>query len=293
MKLSNEELINELRERLVKASLPDQEEKMFQEVEQLGEQLKQSEQLKSNFLSNIRNEITNPLSAVLGISDFLLQAKEIDLKKLKRHAYLIHNEAFNLDFQMRNIFMAAELEAGMIEPEYAKIDIISAIKDVMASFEFKAKEKKLSVVESSGDNPIVFTTDAAMFNLIISNIYSNAIEYSLPDQKVEIYTELKEDSLLVCVKDIGIGLSKSDQKKIFDRFYQLDYGTTKQHRGQGLGLSVTQAMVELLSGTVEINSTKGKGSTFSITLPSVKNDEETDTKVEGWNEFLFGNDEVF
>ncbi|MBL3658599.1 sensor histidine kinase [Fulvivirga sediminis] len=293
MKLSNEELINELRDRLLKASSSDDEQKMFQEVKRLGEQLKQSERLKSNFLSNIRNEITNPLSAVLGISDFLMQADEVDMKKLKRNAYLIHNEAFNLEFQMRNIFMAAELEAGMIEPEYGKVNVISTIKDVIASFEYKAKEKNLKVVEVHSDDPIAFTTDVAMFHLMVANIYSNAIEYSLPDQQIEISAELRDNHLLVYIKDMGIGISENDQKKIFERFYQLDYGTTKQHRGQGLGLSVTHAIIELLSGTVEIQSSKGKGSVFTVTLPSVKNDEEIDTQVEGWNEFLFGNDEVF
>jgi signal transduction histidine kinase len=292
MKLTDEELIALLENRLKEKNAATGERELLREIETLSNKLKQSEQLKSNFLSNIRNEINNPVSSVLGLSKSLMDSNEFDQKQLKHYSYLIHNEIFNLDFQMQNIFAAAEIEAGEMTLVPVQVDVNKLVLNCVESLKFKARQKEIHVATSFSADDILFCTDAAMLHLIVMNLISNSIEYSSADSEVKVAVLNNEDRLKISVKDHGLGIDKGDQPKIFERFYQLDYGSTKKHGGQGLGLSVTKELAEVLRGCLSVKSAKGRGSIFSITIPSLKDQRVTSANVENWNEFFFGNDAV-
>jgi signal transduction histidine kinase len=154
------------------------------------------------------------------------------------------------------------------------------------------KQKGIAVVSNFSAEKISFCTDAYMLHLIVMNLISNSIEYSGANSEVKVVVAATDDKLKISVKDHGLGIDQGDQSKIFERFYQLDYGSTKKHGGQGLGLSVTKELAEILHGCLSVKSAKGRGSIFSITIPSLENQHITSGAVENWNEFLFGNDAV-
>jgi signal transduction histidine kinase len=290
MKLSDEQLLLMLRNRLSQKKSDDNgEHKMFMELQAVSNKLKQSEQLKSNFLSNIRNEINNPISSVLGLSKLMLSAGQNDKDQMKRHAFLIHNEIFQLDFQMRNIFAAAEIEAGEKSVEPTRVDVRKLIDETVEAIKFKADQKSIDIITSYQTDELDIYTDGYMLSMIMMNLFTNAIEYSFNENEVIITAVTVGDKLIVSVKDNGMGIDRSDQPKIFERFYQLEGGTTKQHTGHGLGLSVTKELIECLSGSLSVKSAKGKGSIFSVSIPSLERKQFTPTRSENWNEFLFNN----
>jgi signal transduction histidine kinase len=291
-KLTDEELIQELEFRFLenKKSIAEQNLLMAQ-LQHLNRKLEQSETMKSNFLSNIRNEINNPFTAILGLSRSIIKSKDVDHEKIKSMASLIHLEAFGLDFQLRNIFAAAELEAGEANPQIITTDIINLIKNIVESFNETANKKNIVIDFTSNKSEIKFNTDSLKFQLIISNLISNALEFSNSDSRIEVYADSKEEGLLITVKDYGIGINKEDVSKIFDRFTQLDSGMTKNHKGHGLGLAVSQALAESLTGHIAVSST-AQGCSFILSLSPIDQLQNGNYSDDG-NDTFFLTEEKF
>lgn len=289
--ISDEQLIEELRFRL------DQSRKSLRDLSvvnrklvEMNRRLEESETLKSNFLSNIRNEINNPLNAIIGLAGQL--AAMVKKPEVSELVSLVFSEAFTLDFQLRNIFMAAELEAGEAEPNIEHVDVSSVVARVLDNFSIQALGKQVflrSVPEAvEAAEVLFFPTDAQMLQVILANLVANAIEYSAAGSEVLVRFGKEGDSLHLQVQDQGIGIAANDLSRIFDRFTQLDQGSTRAHHGHGLGLCVVRSLLDLLQGRIEANSTPGVGSLFGVTIPPAPYDAEAGiTLAEGGNLFLF------
>lgn len=285
--ITDEELINELRSRF------EQNRKLMRELKEVNKKLEASEELKSQFLSNIRNEINNPFAAILGLAQNILAMEEKDVEKARKSATLIFQEAFKLDYQLKNIFAAAELEAGEIVPEIHEVNVHRSLQEVVQKFRYKADEKEILLklsfeleAEMNEEQSFLFFTDSGILQLMLSNLLSNAIEFSAPESVVYISTKRKRDGMSIVVRDHGLGIARADQATIFDRFTQLDQGAAKQYQGHGLGLSVTKALAELLSGNLAVVSEEGAGSIFTLWLP------EKESFPEG-EDFTMNEDGIF
>jgi len=288
--LSDEQLLDELKFRLGQSSRSLQELMALNaKLVVINKKLKESEALKSNFLSNIRNEINNPLNSIIGLAAQL--AAIVKRPEVSELVTMIFSEAFNLDFQLRNIFIAAELEAGEAVPQIEHVDVTSVVVGVLDNFSVHAADKQVSLRLAPGGTDagerVFFTTDAQKLQVIVANLVVNAIEFSSPGSEVVVVLEQTENMLQIQVQDNGIGIDEVDMQRIFDRFVQLDAGPTRAHLGHGLGLSVVKSLLDLLQGTVQVNSTPGVGSLFTVTIPLVDHDEDGMTFAEGGNLFLF------
>ena len=274
-----------------KKAVEIQASSLLKELEVVNARLLESERGRSNFLSNVRNEIINPLTSILGLTSSLAHSSG-QVQHTQQIAALVYDEVFSLDFQLRNIFAAAEIEAGKIEPRPARVRINELIQGQIAYFQPRIRQRKVTITfqnETEG----VFKTDAYMLQTIFLNLLANAIEFSQPDQKVIISTTVQEQALHLTVQDFGIGLAPADQEKIFERFRQLDTSTTKSHPGHGLGLAIVKEFVEQLNGQMQIESAKNKMTTIVVILPEMPDSElaaasSTDGHVE-----LFGTEEIF
>ena len=298
--ISDQEFLDILKQKLDEAQAAQELlAKQQDELKVVNEKLSESESLKSHFISNVTNEIVNPFASVLGLSKNIIAAKDSDIVKIKSMAELIHSEAFELDFQLKNIFTAARVEAGEANPEFVKTDINLLITSVIDSYKYKAVQKQLKINFSFelGDklNEIhYFSTDPEKLKLILSNLLSNSIKYSNAANKIEVKGWMDEDNLKVSVKDYGIGIDKANLDTIFDRFKRIDSTINSVTPGHGLGLSVTKALLDLLDGEIDIVSKRSLGSMFTITLPPGTGENADDFAMDG-NEFIFGDgdNEIF
>lgn len=294
--ISDEELLAELKQRFEgnkKALL--ELKNLNEELIAVNKKLEESEALKSHFVSNITNEIINPFTSILGLSKAILSVEKENWKRVFSMIALIHSEAFSLDFQFRNIFVAAKIEAGDIYPEIFTVDIKNLIDSIVDSFKYESKKKHLTVIVSVSknisDGMFVFKTDPEKLKLIFANLLRNAINFSHENNKIDIDISKVNDELYLSVRDYGIGISKENHAIIFDRFNRLDSGINSLNRGHGLGLSVSKAIIDLLKGRIEIESEIGKGACFTLIIP-----ESTDVS-EGFasdaNEAFFDDFEKF
>jgi len=261
-------------------------------LEAVNDRLKESESLKTNFLSNIRNEINNPLTAIMGLSQQIMEGTIPDLNIIEKTAGIIFSEAFDLDFQLRNIFIAAEIEAGESSLCASNVNIDAFVHNTMNAFGHKAHQKRISLIYSPKSSHIsderhIFKTDPEKLRLIISNLLNNAVEFSPDKAKVELETKRNGKNLIFSIRDYGIGFHMDNEKLIFERFRQLDTGARRTHRGHGLGLSITKDIIELFGGTISVESAEGKGSFFIVSIPELEPETQTNAFSDDGNVFIF------
>lgn len=291
--ITDQELIKELESRpgLLAKYIDQREQSLREELLAVNKKLVISEQIKTDFLSNIRNEIINPVTALLELSQALADVDESANSKI---AGLIFEESSKLNFQMRNILSSAEMEAGEAELTISGVDIDNLVQSTIKGFGKQLQKKQLEVETLGSASGIAFKTDVDKVQLILTNLLSNAIQFSYVGNKVEISYFIEEGQLHLSVKDYGIGITQIDQEEVFSRFTQLNRGTTKAYPGHGLGLSLTRALLEVLDGQLTLESAPEKGSTFGIHIPEAELDEDSLIYSAVGNEFLFGDsDEVF
>lgn len=290
MSMTDDQLIKELSIRFA------QSRKAFSDLSvvnrkllEMNERLERSESLKSNFLSNIRNEINNPLNSIMGLAGelALIGSGNEDISTISS---FIVAEANSLDFQLRNIFMAAELEAGEVNPRCTKVHIATVVREMVDSFLHSAAKKNvtLDLAPPTKKNVDTVVIDFEKFQIIVSNLLANAIEYSLENGVVEIsFSVGKDGEVQVSVQDHGVGIAQEDQQRIFDRFVQLDSGTTRSHLGHGLGLSITKALVDLMQGSIDLISASGEGTRFTVSVPPCSILDDESSFSEAGNLFVF------
>lgn len=295
IKITDELLIEELKLRFEeKKNSLKKLEKLTSELKEVNTKLAESEALKSHFISNITNEIVNPFTSIVILSKNILSVKEGDWNRVMKMADLIHTEAFNLDFQLKNIFAAAEIEAGELFLEVSNVTVDTLIEAVMESFTNEADKKKINFNFKKIGNEkdkLFFKTDSEKLRLILSNLVENAIKFSKKN-KIIISREIIENVLTVKVQDFGIGISENNQKIIFDRFKRLDTGINSINRGHGLGLSINKALLDFLNGEIIIDSKKDLGTTFTITIPELTPDAES-FSADGSDYIFDSDDEIF
>lgn len=275
--LTDRQLLKELRTRLEQRQ--DVEHKytqLHEDYQQMSKRLKESEALKSHFISNVTNEIVNPFTSILGLSKAILTVEKQDWKKIVSMVALIHNEAFNLDFQLKNIFTAAKIEAGEVLPNVQKVHIRQLLQGVIDSFTVVTRKMGIQIELDYdihlgfGDKDYYFNTDAEKLRQIVANILNNAVKYSYKNSKIQVKCWVDDDLLYISVQDFGTGISEKNQAIIFERFKRLDTGINSINQGHGLGLSITKALLDVLEGTIDIKSAKGEGSTFTLSIPRLK-----------------------
>lgn len=299
-KFTDEELLNELAHRLKNQDkISEQHKTLRNELIAANKKLEESEALKSHFISNITNEIINPFASILGLSKAILSVDKENWKKVLSMVALIYTEAFTLDFQLKNIFAAAKIEAGEIYPEVGEVDVLNVINSVIATFKIESKKKKLifdinvheTILDAKQNGNFYFKTDPEKYKLILLNLINNAVKYSFEESTITIKVWKEESELFVSVRDRGPGISDEHQKIIFDRFKRVDSGITSTNRGHGLGLSINKALLDLLGGDIEIDSMPGEGAKFTVHFPEAQ--EDSFLMASDDNELFFNDKQVF
>jgi signal transduction histidine kinase len=287
---TDEQLLEALRQRMEahRQSLADLTV-MTLKLEKLNRKLQDSEALKSRFLANIRNEINNPLTSIMGLANTLARGNA-DAKRSALAGRMIYDEAFYLDFQFQNIFMAAELEAGEAAPSFARIVIAGLLDGVIDLLRHRFEPKGLRI-EVQGATTIPFVSDPRMLHLMLLNLLANAIEFSPEGEQVAIEVRCSDGQLTIDVRDQGPGVAEAVRPILFDRFCSASQDSLKSHRGHGLGLSLSRAMAEVQGGQLLLVEEDGAGALFRIVLPEPQ--VEVDVSAPEGNLFLFNNAEIF
>lgn len=295
-RLSEEVLIEEIKKRFEENRRALQDLKVVaKKLDALNKKLTESESHKSSFLSHLRNKINNPLTSIMGMAGRIASGT-LHVRASASVAQTIYKEAFDLDFQLKNIFAAAEIEAGESVLGLSIVNVASLIRSLIDSFRHKAEQKDVAVEFDPGlmektEAGLSFKTDPAKLHRILSNLLANALEHSPSGEKVKIEARRNGPSLNISVENKGPEISDDERSRIFDRFGCIEAGGF--HSGHGLGLSVTKALAEILNGKITFSCGGGTGCIFTVSLVEFDGDNKLSVYSGNGNEFIYDGIEEF
>ncbi len=294
--LSDDQLLNELLTRFNK-NKEDLElfQRLTSELKEVNQKLAESEAHKSHFISHITNEINNPFTSILGLAKNITEMRSGSENKMRDMAKLIYDEAYVLDFQLKNVFAAAKIEAGNISPHFSKAEINGMLKRVIGSVEHLAEKQKVRLtlnneLPADGDGNSFLYTDAEKLESIFINLCNNAIKFSDPGTEAIISVIPSEEYVDFSFHNKGKSLAEEERKEMFDRFKRLEDDINSINPGQGLGLSVAKAYAQILDSDILVESTPSEGNTFTLRL-AIKAMEESDSVTDSDGYELFSEDE--
>ena len=281
--IDSNELIQEIQRRFLERETTIKDMNlMMKKMEEINKKLLKAEENKSKFMSIIKNEFNNPLSSMLSLSTSLLNTSNDE--KVTFIGKTIQEEALLLNFQINNIITAAEIESGTLDLQTSNVDFKDMILQVKEELKYPIINKKAQVkfTITSENN---FSYDREKVYRIIINLVSNAVEYSPNNSVIEIEILEENKDFKISIKDYGEGIEENEKDKIFNRFYQAHSGMNRAHRGQGLGLSVVQDLVNFLDGSINFESEIGVFTIFEIKLPKLSKENSLFDN----DDFMFSN----
>lgn len=240
-------------------------------ISDITEQEREEKQRKE-FVANVSHELKTPLTTISAYSETLLDwgldGKSKD--DIKMDIMRIHDDAARMDALVQNLLLLSSIDSRGIRPPMSQYDIVSVMKQVVRRLEIQAQEKSIRL-ESSVLSiiPPVFG-DASALDRILTNLVSNGIKYTDNKGFVHVSVQLTNDYISLKIVDNGMGVSKENLQRVFDRFYRVDPTGSRKYGGTGLGLSIAKELTEIQGGTISVASTLGKGTEFVVTIPKAE-----------------------
>lgn len=283
-KITDDDLLQEISRRFQeKKSSIEEMEFMTKKLLKLNEKNQNSQKVKSQFLSLIKNEFNNPMSSLLNLVNMML--KKSPDEKMTSLSSMMKEELLKLDFSLKNIFAASEIEAGEIANDYSNVEVKNIFDEMTSYFDFMIQAKSLSL-EFVDNYKSTIISDSQKLDLILMNLISNACEYSYPNSSIVVTLDATDEYITISVEDSGEGVYAEHTKHIYNRFTHFETGKTRATAGLGLGLSVARGMAEALQGSIDNYNNDGK-TLFVVEIKKIDENEIDVSTGIGSNEFLF------
>jgi signal transduction histidine kinase/CheY-like chemotaxis protein len=274
------------------------EENFKQKTELISSKQKaeESDKLKSAFLMNLSHEIRTPMNAIVGFSDLLLDEKITDEEKQEFVRIVQYNSRSLLSI-VDDLIEMSKIDSDLIKPNYSNVNLNNLLKAAFESANFSNKNENVVVKLQEPDEKIKknIVTDPVKLNQIIINLLNNALKFTDEGFVILDYEVDTNQNLIVFhVKDSGIGMPEEFKDKVFKRFNKINAKNISANEGLGLGLAISKSYVEMLGGSISVETKEGLGSTFTFTIPLKYAEKETiaEEKAHQIVNYNVGNNEV-
>ena len=224
------------------------------------------------FLVNVAHELKTPLTILKGESELAL-SKPLPPADAKRLVSSYLEETIRLSRIVEDLLMLAKAEAGQLSLSHEQVAVHDLVHDLFEDAQILSATKQLSVELERNESALVWG-DTGRLRQLLRSIVSNAVQYTDPPGTIKISSQVTPPFVVVEVKDTGIGIAPEDQTKIFQRFYRGEEARSRSKGGSGLGLAIAKWIVEAHGGSIEVQSTPGKGSCFTLRLPCISREAE-------------------
>ncbi len=257
LKRSRDDLTDLVAERTARAA----------ELEDAKERAEAADRLKSAFLATMSHELRTPLNSIIGFTGILLQelGGPINAEQRKQLS-MVRNSAQHLLALISDVLDISKIEAGQMTVSLENFDFPASLHKVAGQIRPLAEKKGLDFAVDIAAEVGNLTSDPRRVEQILLNLLSNAVKFT-EQGRVELKAHFEGTNLIVRVTDSGIGIAAEEQERLFKPFHQIDTGLSRNYEGTGLGLSICSKLVGLLGGSIWVESTPGRGSTFGFKLP--------------------------
>ena len=236
-----------------------------EDLNNMAKELSKSEVLKTDFIANVSHEIKTPVSVILNYAK-ALEDKTLDEKMKNKYLSSLQDACRKMSTLVTNILKLNKLENQKLEPEFKRFNLSESISSSILNFEDIIEKKKINL-ECDIEEDLLINSEESYLELVWNNLISNAIKFSDVEGNIKISLKKINDEYIVKVSDNGCGMDKETGKHIFDKFYQGD--TSHQKEGNGLGLPLVKKVIDILGGSIRVESEVNVGTTFTITIKEV------------------------
>jgi two-component system, OmpR family, phosphate regulon sensor histidine kinase PhoR len=232
--------------------------------------LRRLENMRRDFVANVSHEIKTPITAIKGFVDTLMKGAINNQKDALRFLDIIGRQVDRLNAIVDDLLSLSKLEQDpdhfVIQME--EVEIQGILKTAIQVCSSRAAKQNTSI-DLICDETLKAKVNAHLLEQAVVNLVDNAVKYSGPEKRVEVVGELQDDAIVIRVRDWGTGIGKEHLPRLFERFYRVDQDRSRDLGGTGLGLAIVKHIAQVHKGSVKAESTLGKGSIFSITLPKI------------------------
>lgn len=233
--------------------------------------LERLEQVRKDFVANVSHEMRTPLAGIIGYSETLLDGALEDKENNRRFLQIIHSSAIRLNSIASDLLVLSELESKVDPPEAGMIPVRDVVESALAIVENEASSRGVTLIRQEIQDVHVLGTRLRLEQAVL-NLVANAIKFNQQGGEVRIRAVAETATeVSITISDTGVGIPSQDLPRIFERFYRVDKGRSRQVGGTGLGLTIVKHVVERMNGTIEVQSQLRHGSTFTVRLPLASN----------------------
>jgi two-component system phosphate regulon sensor histidine kinase PhoR len=224
-------------------------------------------EVKTDFINNMTHELKTPISTISLSAEMMMRLPEITAEQVQKYASIIYKENKRLEHQVERVLNVAKLDKDQVVLNKDQFDVNELLDEVKENFELHHFEKGGVIhIELNADNHII-QADAVHLTNVIYNLLENAVKYCESVPNITIQTRNDKQGIWIEIEDNGIGIKKENLSLIFDKFYRVPTGNLHNVKGFGLGLYYVKLIVDAHGGKVNVKSTPGKGTTFSLFFP--------------------------
>jgi two-component system sensor histidine kinase BarA len=234
------------------------------------EKAEQMSRLKSSLLNNMSHELRTPITSIIGYAELIMNEPEADHTDFAAH---IRQSGERLSRTLQAVLEMAQIESGTLDVQPHDVAVSSLVQDVVEEYRPMAHRKELSLEVDEDVHGQTVYTDRSLVHRVLDNLVHNAIKFTEAGT-VRVAVEPADPGVRIAVSDTGIGIDPNFRDHLFEPFKQESEGRARTHEGTGLGLALTKRMLNLLGGTLEVETTKGEGSTFTVEVPPVPSADE-------------------
>ncbi len=228
--------------------------------------LKRTDDIRRDFVANASHELRTPLTAIRGFAE-TLRDSEVDPDTATRFLGSILRHTKRLQGLVDDLLDLSRLESRHGTLDLAPVDLCQVVQDVTMGLEGKAKEKSITLTTLGTESPTVAQTNAWAMDHILVNLVDNALKYTPEGGQVRVILEQKQHHVVVQVADTGPGIQEQEQQRIFERFYRVDEGRTRDQGGTGLGLAIVKHLAQRIGAELLVESDGKRGTTFQVNVP--------------------------
>ncbi|WP_253810466.1 sensor histidine kinase [Hydrotalea flava] len=229
---------------------------------------KKLSEIKSDFINNMTHEFKTPLATISLAVDAIRNEKvQSDREKLNYFSGIIKEENKRMNKHVETILQAAITEKQELQLKKVQLHLHELIRKIVENYQLQLKEKEAKVVLQLNAKNDMLVADEVHFSNLLSNLIDNAIKYSKNNLEIKITTHSTNKYIVIMIEDNGIGMSKETMKRVFEKFYRAHTGNVHNVKGFGLGMSYVKTVIDAHKGKIRVDSTLGKGTTFTIEMP--------------------------